>query len=427
MSRYLVLLLTCFAVFFSVPGHASEPREDALYEWVQVDVGDVRPPPRDYACFVSGPNGDGVFMLGGRARNPESGSMTVHLRDFWRWDGESWELLDEGEDGPAECFGGNAIFDEKRNRLVVIAPNLDSEEMEHWEWDGSAWSMRDIPVPLRDAHLVVYDPVKERLLLFGGHGRLEDVMQKTEECRDDGQSGSFGDEGIHGCWGDLWEYVDGEWRQISTTCDRPAPLCTWTGDAYFDVERGVMRVIPMADSRKTSIFERTEEGWINNRGWVSVADSEFNNVIVGVRGVYNPATQEYLSYTVIGETFGEQPPELFAFSDRWYSVVTAGSKPKAEFLPALAYLPNSDEILLFGGRWRPIAHGGTDTSSNLSNDLWVLRQIDMNNETGGCFNCTSVGESSQTLWLWSILAMIFVIARRFFSNGAFTLRSRLEE
>ena len=57
-----------------------------------------------------------------------------------------------------------------RGRIVVHGGNIGNQWLQDsWQWDGSAWTTVETnSLPARSSHSMIFDPVSERVLLFGG-------------------------------------------------------------------------------------------------------------------------------------------------------------------------------------------------------------------------------------------------------------------
>lgn len=99
------------------------------------------------------------------------------LGDLWRLRGHNWQCLSRA--GPCPRTFGAMAYDTRRRRLVLIGGNRvlfgsggreDTLLDDHWEWDGRHWTLfAGSRPPSRAEGACVFDPVRKRLLLFGGY------------------------------------------------------------------------------------------------------------------------------------------------------------------------------------------------------------------------------------------------------------------
>ena len=186
------------------------PLEEALCVWRELTPSAVPPLPREKHSATYDPTGDRMIVVGG-SRN----SMDVH-GDVWALSlagHTSWaELSPAGIPLPARC-GHSAILDPIRHRLVLFGGNLSAlanAMNDVWTLSLSGapeWTQlppAGVPPRGRAFHSAVYDPVRDRMLVFGG-------MDST----------------FHGR-GDVWALSLGEapvWTELNPTGTAPPPRC----------------------------------------------------------------------------------------------------------------------------------------------------------------------------------------------------------
>jgi hypothetical protein len=87
-------------------------------------------------------------------------------RSLWEWDGSAWVTR---ASAPA-MIQHTLVFDASRQRLVALA-GRDSNYFSNgraWEWDGTSWVQGGTALSDRAEHASVYDPVRRRIVTFGG-------------------------------------------------------------------------------------------------------------------------------------------------------------------------------------------------------------------------------------------------------------------
>lgn len=116
--------------------------------------------------------------------------------DTWVWDGADWTELSPAH-SPSPRFGHGMAYDSAR-QLVVLFGGHDSSGVvnDTWVWDGTDWtelSPANQPSPryFMGGNGLAYDPVRDRVLVFGGSDRGIDFM------------------------GDTWEWDSTNWNEIS--------------------------------------------------------------------------------------------------------------------------------------------------------------------------------------------------------------------
>jgi hypothetical protein len=90
--------------------------------------------------------------------------------DTWGWNGSSWFPKSPAHAPPASAGQFKQMaYDEKLQRTVMLVDNFPSAP-QTWVWDGSDWTQlgpTQNPAP-RAAGGIVYDGVRQQILLFGG-------------------------------------------------------------------------------------------------------------------------------------------------------------------------------------------------------------------------------------------------------------------
>jgi cysteine-rich repeat protein len=165
----------------------------------------------------------------------------------WELDGAQW--TDKTPDvRPAIAGGAVLVYDPQRGRVVQIGGRRlvnDAPTNGVWEWDGSVWAQRPRPVlpTARESCALASDPVRGRVVLFGGQGATVPLADTWEwdgrrwqpqsvtspparvasALAYHGGSGElvlFGGAGA-AVFGDTWQWDGARWLRVATT--GPAP------------------------------------------------------------------------------------------------------------------------------------------------------------------------------------------------------------
>ena len=126
----------------------------------------VSPSAREAHCMAYDPKGNRVLLFSGAARTP---SMVTY-NDTWAWDGTNWTRLNPTT-VPRERAGARMATDTARKRIVMFGGRYDTNAYlgDTWEWDGTDWIERSAPIPYeREEFGLAPDPVSGSLILFGG-------------------------------------------------------------------------------------------------------------------------------------------------------------------------------------------------------------------------------------------------------------------
>ncbi len=89
--------------------------------------------------------------------------------DTWEWDGVRW--LRRATTGPAGNSFLKMAYDARRQRVVAFGGRGGGGET--WEWDGTSWNrVSTSGPPPRDHHAMAYDSKRQRVVVFGGGKQL---------------------------------------------------------------------------------------------------------------------------------------------------------------------------------------------------------------------------------------------------------------
>jgi hypothetical protein len=132
-------------------------------EWVQ--VADAGPTARQGHGMVFDGSRNRVVLFGGLD------ASNTTLADTWEWDGTVWTQI--ASFGPPATVRGSLISTARRALLFGGTSALSgTPELFRlsWEWDGRHWTARqDMGPSARWGHAMVFDPLRNRGVLFGGN------------------------------------------------------------------------------------------------------------------------------------------------------------------------------------------------------------------------------------------------------------------
>lgn len=140
--------------------------------WEQAAPKVLNPAPRDGAGMTYDTAHERVVLFGGYGNGGWSNELWVHETNGER----GWHLLDSGT-GPSARSDHGMVVDPVRGRTFVYGGlNLSDYYGDLWSVEmtseGAVWQSIDAgagPGP-RASHTMVYDPPRDRMLLFGGTG-----------------------------------------------------------------------------------------------------------------------------------------------------------------------------------------------------------------------------------------------------------------
>jgi hypothetical protein len=107
----------------------------------------------------------------------------------WEWDGLRWTRMPPSSTGPSARTGARMAYDASRKAAILYGGDGRDDT---WSWDGRAWSRVDGRGPgLRAHHAMAYDPVRSRIVVFGGYDGRNNLN-------------------------DTWEFDGSSWAQVAT-------------------------------------------------------------------------------------------------------------------------------------------------------------------------------------------------------------------
>lgn len=149
----------------------------AQVEWWNLNPGSLHP--GGSRAMAPDPVAGRMIMFGGSLTGtPARGDRT------WQWDGNDWHELDVGSTLPPGRTGHTMVFDPIRNRTLMFGGwGLGGPLGDLWAWDGVAWTeivtAGPNPSPRSDA-AVAFDSVRDRLVVFGGYDGNSQVRDTWE-------------------------------------------------------------------------------------------------------------------------------------------------------------------------------------------------------------------------------------------------------
>jgi len=152
-----------------------------------------------------------------------------------------------------------------------------------WEWDGADWTERVVAeAPYqRDDHVMAYDPVRERVVLFGGRFasvRLDDTWEWDGERWEQREPASSPPSDVHdtlawdgrretilfhgGRSAETWAWDGEDWTRLSPDRSPPSqegPAAAW--------DSGRRLVVLSGPDRASSVWTWDGSSWSESSGW----------------------------------------------------------------------------------------------------------------------------------------------------------------
>lgn len=243
-------------VLVAFGGNASNTLQGTTWElrrttWTQVALV-PHPSPREAPAMAYDAKRRKIVLFGGLTAN-------AVMSETWEYDGSSWKLLAPATVPPGR-FSQKLAYDSARDRVVMFGGQTTyggTRVNDTWEWDGVNWTQvtpTTTPPPVRANYGLTYDPLRNRVVLFGGIGASNVLL------------------------GDTWEYDGTTWTERTIA----GPSARSGASLTFDVGRGQ---VVMAGGTETWTLDAS--GWTqlstadpNRRFHAAAYDTERQAVVI---------------------------------------------------------------------------------------------------------------------------------------------------
>lgn len=291
------------------------------------------PPARQEAAVTYDSKRMRAVLFGGASSWSVENDWTV-IDDTWEWDGLDW-LRRAPALSPSPRRTAAMAFDDQRGVAVLfggIVRIADGEDLfynDTWEWNGETWAniVADGNPPARANAKMFFDPVRGKVVLFGGYQRIEGK-----------DSFIFFD--------DVWEWNGQEWN--------PIPFKQPKDDGQnASVVYDPMRQAPM--------LMDGEGVWTwQDSAWLSLASPTTPQARMGSRLTFDPVQQKVVLF---GGYRGETKfNETWTYDGIAWTRITTADIPSARTGQNLFFDPLRGNVLMYGG----------SISGTMFEDMWEL-------------------------------------------------------
>ena len=313
-------------------GERAEPRRGAAPEhtfsvdgtWAQEPQ-----PPRYYHSAIYDPVRDRMVVFGGLGPGSRNDVWTLSLAGS-----PTLTQLNPAGTPPSGRAGHTAIYDPVRDRMVVFggSPNGASFYNDVWALSlaGSpVWTQltpAGTPPSARWGHTAIYDPVRDRMVVFGGYGG----------------SSPFND-----VWA-LSLAASPEWTQLTPT--GTPPLRRYDHSAIYDLVRDRMVVFGgYGGGYFNDVWALSLTG---SPAWTELApDGTPPSARYSHTAIYDPVRDDMVVFG--GWDGSTQLNDVWALSlassPEWTQLAPAGTPPSARYYHSAIYDPVRDRMVVFAG------------------------------------------------------------------------------
>ncbi len=310
--------------------------------WASLMPANPPPPGRSGHTTIHDPVRDRMVVFGGS-------NALGHLDEVWVLSlagTPTWSALTPTGTPPAARSDHSAIYDPVRNRMVVFGGYGDVYLNDVWVLslaDPPAWTMllpTGTPPGTRAWHSAVYDPIRDRMVVFGGHGA--------------------------GYLSDVWALSLGNppaWLALAPTGTPPSARLGHR--AIYDPVRDRMVVFGGSEVSGDYVDDVWALSLAGTPAWAGLTPTGTPpGARWGHSAIYDPARDRML-------VFGGSGPrnDVWALSlagtPSWQAQTPDGSPPSARSGHSAIYDPARDRMVMFGG----IDYEGPTYFA----DAWALR------------------------------------------------------
>jgi hypothetical protein len=262
---------------------------------------------------------DRIVMFGGRTNNSK-----LDLADTWVFKDGDWTQLNPPTSPPARLLAG-AAYDPLRDRVVlfggatITADNKTTTSFhDTWEFDGTTWTQVLSDGPKIDKPLIVWDAARANVFMLGADSALA--------------SHQF-----------TYDPKVPVWNEKTNT---RLPSCVNEGSIAYNADAGTIFFTGGACAGVTAL--ETSEEWDGNQ-W-NPKSVKFNvGRLFGAAMVYDQSRQLITLFGGNIVTGGAPRNELWLFNGDWIQLADVNLVPPARSLPVFQTDFANNRILLFGG------------------------------------------------------------------------------
>ena len=262
--------------------------------------------------------------------------------DLWAFDGTTLTDITPSGTKPPTGSVNTLVWDTKANRALLFGGSADfhSGRNELWQYSGGAWTQLSPTGTLPSArwdHAAAWDPLRNRMLVFGG----TTTANSSGHLRD------------------TWAFDGTSWTELSPSGDLPSarvgPCPVW------DSRVGRMLLF----GGESAVGDHNDLWAFDGVSWQQISPQGTPpSARAGMACSFDQATGRLL---VFG---GGSPPGLTALNDtwaydgaRWEHLTPSGALPSARW---------GSKATWDAARERMVMFGGFNNAEHNLNDLWTL-------------------------------------------------------
>ncbi len=240
-----------------------------------------------------------TLLYGGYNHVSESIDLKTYAAVTWAWDGKEWKGIDFADSAPR--VGAALVYIPERRCVIRHGgsdgrPAKNNIKNDTWQWNGTAW-IKIATGPARAFHKLVYDSIRDTVLLFGGVD----------------QTGSAP--------GDTWEFDGANWIQVTTEGPEGRELPGFA----FDESRGAAVLYGGAHWYSAANHFLHNDTWEwDGLQWTLIPGSDPGYAYM-TDMAYDSRRKQIVLFRGSGSDTNPKPDNLIFIQETWeYGVVTSG-------------------------------------------------------------------------------------------------------
>ncbi|MBI5849901.1 MAG: hypothetical protein HZB39_02510 [Planctomycetes bacterium] len=279
------------------------------------------PPARGHAAMAYDEQRGVIVLFGGA----ETSGASL-LGDTWEWDGTDWRRV--GTTSSPDARRAHAMAYDPIRRRVVLFGGLAAQSdrrSDTWEYDGTNWTMRNT-LPFNDGRFdlgMAFDPVRRQLIRFGGGG-------------------------AGGDYGDTQAWTGSQWVLVGAGGPTPRSRFAMATDSVRD---RIVLFGGSVDSGGSAGLRNDTWQW-NGQSWQQVFPATIPPIRLQFAMAFDASTARVVAFG--GQTASGAERQTWAFDGRDWTRRTTLTSPPAQLRAPLAYHAASDQVVLLandGATW----------------------------------------------------------------------------
>ncbi|MBK8974901.1 MAG: hypothetical protein IPM29_03165 [Planctomycetes bacterium] len=278
-----------------------------------------RPPPLSGVGLAYDMARRRIVLFGGAVEVP--GGMTT-VNDTWTWDGVDWTRQDPATSPPVR-WAHSMAYDALRQQVVLFGGSTGSDFRDDtWTWDGVDWTRQNPATTVPPAHALsgmVYDEARQQVVMVGGWA-------------------------AGGPMADVWAWTGTDWTSMPSLPQARDLL----GIAYDSVRQ---RIVLFGGEGPGVSFGDTLE-W-DGTAWLTLSPATRPSP-----RQYHPMAYDAAHGTVVmtggsasrsGQNWSSFPRETWSWDGTDWRILANADTPPARSMLAMANDARQQSIVVFGG------------------------------------------------------------------------------